>query len=56
MEIHLQIHSKSRALPITYLKTATRKIQNEEANLRTLSSEDGVIKDFLIKNQTGYNY
>lgn len=42
--------------PLLIKKTAMRKRQNEEANLRTLSSEDRVIKDFLIKNQTGYNY
>lgn len=56
METHLQIHSKSEALCITYLKTAIRRRWNEQANLRTLFSEDEVIKDLVIKNQTGCNY
>lgn len=31
------------------LKTAVRRKQNEETNLRIVSSENEVIKDFLIK-------
>lgn len=54
-------YSKDRNVSLEHcvlfiLKTAARRKQNEEINLRTLSSEDRVIKDFLIKKQTGYNY